>query len=49
MPHLTPQPDSQTPSARGADTQTLSSQADLTTLTAAPSGETDPPGGLGAL
>ncbi|XP_052055919.1 receptor-type tyrosine-protein phosphatase C isoform X2 [Apodemus sylvaticus] len=43
LPHLSPQPDSQTPSVRGADTQTLSSQADLTTLTPAPNG-TDPPG-----
>ncbi|GAB1285490.1 Receptor-type tyrosine-protein phosphatase C [Apodemus speciosus] len=37
LPHLSPQPDSQTPSARGADTQTLSSQADLPTLMSTPS------------
>ncbi|XP_029394994.1 receptor-type tyrosine-protein phosphatase C isoform X1 [Mus pahari] len=44
LPHLSPQPDSQTPSARGADTQTLSSQADIPTLMPAPGGGTDPPG-----
>ncbi|XP_076797392.1 receptor-type tyrosine-protein phosphatase C isoform X2 [Arvicanthis niloticus] len=43
LPHLSPQPDSQTPSARGADTQTLSSQADLITLRPT-LGRTDPPG-----
>ncbi|XP_060220363.1 receptor-type tyrosine-protein phosphatase C isoform X2 [Meriones unguiculatus] len=37
-----PQPDSQTSSARGADTQTLSSKADLTTLTPAPGGADSP-------
>ncbi|XP_028629609.1 receptor-type tyrosine-protein phosphatase C isoform X2 [Grammomys surdaster] len=42
-PHLPPQSDSQMPSARGADTQTLSSQADLTTLMPV-LGRTDPPG-----
>ncbi|EGW06747.1 Leukocyte common antigen [Cricetulus griseus] len=36
LPHLSPQPDLQTPSAQGADTQTLSNQADLTTLMPAP-------------
>lgn len=44
LPHLSPQPDSQTPSAGGADTQTFSSQADNPTLTPAPGGGTDPPG-----
>ncbi|XP_051039146.1 receptor-type tyrosine-protein phosphatase C isoform X2 [Phodopus roborovskii] len=32
LTHLSPQPDTQTPSVKGADTQTLSNQADLTTL-----------------
>ncbi|XP_076403630.1 receptor-type tyrosine-protein phosphatase C isoform X3 [Peromyscus maniculatus bairdii] len=39
LPHLSQQPNLQTSSARGADTQTLSSQANLTTLMP------DPPGG----
>uniref|UniRef100_A0A8C6RW12 Protein tyrosine phosphatase receptor type C n=1 Tax=Nannospalax galili TaxID=1026970 RepID=A0A8C6RW12_NANGA len=37
-PHLSSQPDLQAPSTRGADTQTLSNQADLTTLTPAAGG-----------
>ncbi|XP_040593819.1 receptor-type tyrosine-protein phosphatase C isoform X3 [Mesocricetus auratus] len=43
LPHHFPQPDPQTPSAKGADTQTLSTQAELTTLMPAP-GRPDPPG-----
>ncbi|XP_052593047.1 receptor-type tyrosine-protein phosphatase C isoform X2 [Peromyscus californicus insignis] len=43
LPHLS-QPNLQTSSARGADTQTLSTQADLTTLMPA-RGRPDPPGG----
>ncbi|XP_055480646.1 receptor-type tyrosine-protein phosphatase C isoform X2 [Psammomys obesus] len=39
---MPPQPDLQTPSARGADTQTLSSNADLTTLMPAPGGIDSP-------
>ncbi|XP_051004271.1 receptor-type tyrosine-protein phosphatase C [Acomys russatus] len=46
-PHLSMQPDPQTPSARGPDMQTFSSHAHLTTLMPAPNG-TDSPG-LGPL
>ncbi|XP_037067260.1 receptor-type tyrosine-protein phosphatase C isoform X2 [Peromyscus leucopus] len=48
LPHLSQQPNLQTSSARGADTQTLSSQANLTTLMPAPGGP-DPPGASGEM
>ncbi|XP_035301719.1 receptor-type tyrosine-protein phosphatase C isoform X2 [Cricetulus griseus] len=48
LPHLSPQPDLQTPSAQGADTQTLSNQADLTTLMPAPD-RPDSPGAPGEM
>ncbi|XP_031239946.1 receptor-type tyrosine-protein phosphatase C isoform X3 [Mastomys coucha] len=43
LSYSSPQPNSQTPSARGSDPQTLSSQTDFPTLTPTPSG-TDRPG-----